>query len=47
VLRRLLPPSQDLDDVVRRFQAGAGLTPDGVVGPVTWGALLATKKPGA
>jgi GH24 family phage-related lysozyme (muramidase) len=44
VLRRLLPPSRDLDDAVKRFQSGAGLTPDGVVGPVTWGALLA-KKP--
>ena len=42
VLRRLLPPSSDLNDAVKRFQSGAGLTPDGVVGPVTWRALLAT-----
>jgi peptidoglycan hydrolase-like protein with peptidoglycan-binding domain len=24
---------------VKQFQEGAGLTPDGVVGPLTWGAL--------
>ena len=45
VLLRLLPPTQDLDDAVKRFQASADLTPDGVVGPVTWRALLAAEKP--
>ena len=43
VLRRLLPPSQDIDDAVKRFQISVGLTPDGVVGPVTWAAILAGK----
>lgn len=28
-------------DAVRRFQAAAGLTPDGIVGPQTYDALLA------
>jgi murein L,D-transpeptidase YcbB/YkuD len=29
-----------LEDVVKRFQTDAGLQPDGVVGPMTWGKLL-------
>ena len=29
-----------LEDVVKRFQTDAGLQPDGVVGPLTWGKLL-------
>lgn len=29
-----------LEDVVKRFQTEAGLQPDGVVGPLTWGKLL-------
>jgi hypothetical protein len=32
---------------VRTFQAGAGLTQDGVVGPQTWGALVVTVKSGS
>ena len=40
VLRRLLPTAWNLNDAVKEFQSGARLTPDGVVGPVTWRALL-------
>ena len=31
---------EELDRAVRSFQAGHGLTVDGVVGPMTWGKLL-------
>jgi peptidoglycan hydrolase-like protein with peptidoglycan-binding domain len=43
VLRRLLPPSQDLDEAVKRFQSSNGLTVDGIVGPVTWREILEQK----
>src|SRR4051812_9584795 len=29
----------ELEGVVKDFQQGAGLTPDGIVGPLTWAAL--------
>lgn len=46
VLRRLLPHGPGADELlaerhVTAFQRDHGLTPDGVVGPVTWRALLA------
>ena len=44
VLRRLLPPSQDLDEAAKRFQSGNGLTVYGIVGPATWRALLEQKS---
>ena len=31
--------SAQLDTAVKQFQQGAGLTPDGIVGPQTWAAL--------
>jgi len=45
VLRRLLPPSPSLEGAVKRFQSEEKLTIDGIVGPVTWRALLSGNRP--